>query len=84
MNRIDHREVLTTLANPHWKADMNFQTMNAQALALAKMTPEQLEAEENKIIKRGIERHICEQKLHGNKRLLKIYFDALKQLEERS
>jgi hypothetical protein len=31
MNRIDHREILTTLSNPHWKSDMSFQQMDAQA-----------------------------------------------------
>jgi hypothetical protein len=28
---IGHQEILTTLKNPHWQPDMNFQLMEAQA-----------------------------------------------------
>jgi len=30
---IEHTEILTTLKNPHWQADMNFQLMESQAQA---------------------------------------------------
>jgi hypothetical protein len=30
---INHQEILTTLANPHWKAEMCFQLMDTQGCA---------------------------------------------------
>lgn len=30
---IERTEILTTLKNPHWQADMNFQTIEAQVQA---------------------------------------------------
>lgn len=80
MNRIDHLEILTTLSNPHWEAEMNFQAMNAQAIAFSKMNEKQLEEEENKIIERRLKDGLRKQKRAKNLELVIAYSKLLDEL----
>jgi len=88
MNKFDHREILITLSNPNWQTEMNFQAMNAQARHMKLNSVlmngrDQFSQQEDRDAAEALKMQIDFETLHGNPRLLKIYQDALAELEAR-